>query len=139
MIKPVALEVMDDEPAFRLSEMNLQSPGSRGWRRYQVIDVVRNDQLAEYREDLGPAWLYAAHQFNWIGGVVDEDTGKIQIFETVGRLREYARRQREEEPFTAQIEPTDLIGEYANYIDELPKIDVVRSTFGPGGVLVRSG
>ena len=38
-----------------LYEINEQSPGNRGWHRYQVILVARDGKLAEYRRDLGDA------------------------------------------------------------------------------------
>ena len=50
-----AIEVHLDEPAFNLVEVNLQAPDNSGWRRYQIISVVRGERLAEYREDLGAA------------------------------------------------------------------------------------
>ena len=48
-----ALFVLPDEKAWSYLEMDEQSPGSHGFRRYQIITVKRGDQLAEYREDMG--------------------------------------------------------------------------------------
>ncbi len=44
-----------DEPCWGYFELNFQSPNNHGFRRYQIIEVVRNGQIAEYRKDLGPA------------------------------------------------------------------------------------
>ena len=51
---PSTLEVSYDEPAFNLSELVQPSPLGAP-RRFQIILVIRNDALAEYRIDLGPA------------------------------------------------------------------------------------
>ena len=57
-------------------------------RRYQIIIVNRNDQLAEYREDLGLASDFDAIQF------------RIPSFwvHTVGELKEMAETLRLNEP-----------------------------------------
>ena len=55
MILPVADKIFGDEKAVALYEMHLQSPGSRGFRRYQIIHVIRGDVVCEWRKDMGPA------------------------------------------------------------------------------------
>jgi len=45
--------VTGNEKAWTYLEVNLQSPGSRGRRRYRIIVVNRDGKLAEYREDMG--------------------------------------------------------------------------------------
>lgn len=87
--------VSTDEPCLGLFEMNLQSPGNRGWRRYQVIFVMRGDKPAEYRKDMGPARKFKAPQFRVPGGAMDEITGVFHIEETVGKLRDEADDMRE--------------------------------------------
>ena len=69
-----AIEVHLDEPAFNLSEVNLQAPDNSGWRRYQIIYVVRGEKMAEYREDLGPKDDFSADSFRIPGGVWDANT-----------------------------------------------------------------
>ena len=54
-ITPIALTVTGNEKAYGLGESHKQSPGSKGFRRYQTIIVLRDDELAEFRRDLGPA------------------------------------------------------------------------------------
>jgi len=55
MILPVADKIFGDEKAISLYEMHLQSPGSRGFHRYQIIQVPRNGVVCEWRKDMGKA------------------------------------------------------------------------------------
>jgi len=52
-IYPITLTVAPLEKAMALYELNEMSPGNRGWHRYQVILVLRDGKLAEYRHDMG--------------------------------------------------------------------------------------
>ncbi len=104
----IALSVSQDEGAFSLKELNFLSPDSKSWRRYQIIKVVRGDKLAEYKRDLGPAKSFQAEEFQVLGGVVDEATGRGEILHTVGELQDIANHMRQFKPFTAEIEPTDF-------------------------------
>jgi hypothetical protein len=104
VLKVPALWISPDEPCFTLAEVNLQSPGSRGWRRYQVVYVVRNDRLAEHQIDLGPAKKFKADQFRIPGGVQDKKTGHVEIVHTVGELQDMADYMRAQTPWRA-IEP----------------------------------
>jgi len=47
------LTAKPDEKAWTYQEVHMQSPGSRGFRRYRIILVNRDGNLAEYREDMG--------------------------------------------------------------------------------------
>ena len=47
--------VLANEPCYRLAEVDLQSPDYKGFHRYQLIWVVRDDHLTEYVEDMGLA------------------------------------------------------------------------------------
>jgi hypothetical protein len=130
--------VTEDEPCFLLVEVNLQSPGSRGWRRYQILTVVRSDTLATARINLGPAKAFAAPQFRIPGGVHDEATGKIEILHSVGELREVADYQREGLIRQPEVQPSDLAG---GYHDELALRRLRRrklSQFGPHHRVQRS-
>jgi len=55
--------VLDNELALGLFEMNLQSPYSKGFHRYQIIHVIRNDKPAEFRRDMGTAKKNKVDQF----------------------------------------------------------------------------
>jgi len=58
MITPIATTVLGSEKAMGLYEMHLQSPLSKGFHRYQIIHVVRDGHLAEFRKDMGSAKKY---------------------------------------------------------------------------------
>lgn len=90
--------VLEDEYCLGLSEMNYQSPGNRGWHRYQKIFVVRNDQPAEFRMDMGPVENFkGCDQFSILGAKWPEGPNdKVEFVHTVGELREWAERMREE-------------------------------------------
>lgn len=55
MIIPVAENIIGSEKAIALYEVNLQSPGSRGFHRYQIIQVPRGGVVCEWRKDMGAA------------------------------------------------------------------------------------
>jgi hypothetical protein len=81
---PRAMSVDPDERAWGLFETNTNTADSRGYRRFQVIEVNRNGRLARYIEDLGSALLFVAQPF-----VIPS------MFEhTVAELRDIAERQR---------------------------------------------
>ena len=52
-IYPITQTIYGGEKAFWLTEFPYQSPGSKGFHRYQIIYVVRDDKLAEYHTDMG--------------------------------------------------------------------------------------
>jgi len=82
--------ILPDEPCYGLYELNFQSPGNKGFHRYQIILVIRGDRLAEYRQDMGLAKKYKGDQVRIPGGVKDETTGRITIVHTVAELQELA-------------------------------------------------
>lgn len=90
--------VLSEEPAYNLAEVNLIAPTGKGgdtdWYRFQIIVVMRDDRLTEYRERMGLAKNFTADQFRIIGGIKDEITGVFHIEETVGRLKEMANQLR---------------------------------------------
>ena len=85
--------ISEDEPCLGLFEIHLQSPGNRGFHRYQIIYVMRGDMPAEYREDMGTevSWL-GAEQIRIPGGAMEN--GKYYVEETVGSLRQMAAQLR---------------------------------------------
>ena len=72
--------VLGDEKALALYEVNLMTPLGR--RRQEIIWVVRDDKLAEYREDMGK--------------VTKEDEIRIPSYleHTVNELREMASQMK---------------------------------------------
>ena len=114
-----AIEVHLDEPAFNLTEINLQAPDNKEWRRYQIISVLRGDKLAEYREDLGPRDNFTADAFRIPGGVWDAATRRIEVLHSVGELREIAEAVRLGPTVRPELPSRDFIGEYQDYIGRL--------------------
>ena len=105
--------VTDDDPCLLLEELNLQSPSSKGFHRYQILTVIRNDKPAQMKIDLGKAEGFTADQIIILGGVKDDVTGKFYIEETVGRLRNYAERYRNKPPIDKNELPRrDIIKEF---------------------------
>ncbi len=88
------LYVLPDEFAWTLKELDLPPPDYGKPHRYQIIDVIRNDRLVEYRVDLGLSSEHHADQFNIIGGYVD-DRGRGHAFHSVAELQEIAEQMRE--------------------------------------------
>ena len=121
-----AIEVHLDEPAFNLSEVNIQAPDNSGWRRYQIIYVVRGERMAEYREDLGPKDNFTADAFRIPGGVWDASTKRMEVLHSVGELREIAEYGRLGPTVKPQIEKRDLVSEYNEHMDKLVTIGKER-------------
>jgi len=91
--------VMGDEPCLLLTEQNFVAPDYKGWRRYQVVFVMRNGEPAEYRADMGPAEMFDSDQFRIPGGAIDSGTGRVYIEHTVNELRDIADWLRGRPPF----------------------------------------
>lgn len=135
---PATHAVKMEEPCFLLTEQNLQRPDSRGWRRYQIMYVVRNDRLAEFRKDLGPARSFSTEVFRILGGVRDEQTGRIHILHTVGELVDIAEFFRAGLHHPPQIEPSDLIGGYHRHQEERRRRVRQQRQFGQHARIQRS-
>jgi hypothetical protein len=84
-----------DEKCAGLFELNYQSPGNKGFHRYQIILVARGDDIYEYRKDMGQAKKFKGiDQLRIPGGVMDKLTGKMNIVHTVGELMDIADKLR---------------------------------------------
>jgi len=94
-----------DEAAWNLSEVNLMSPDGRGFHRYQVITVVRDDKLKDAHIDMGNEKQYNAMQF------------RIPALgcHTVAELRNIADYLRDLKPRQPEKTRTDLLILYAQY------------------------
>ncbi|MDP1614522.1 MAG: hypothetical protein Q8L68_01860 [Methylococcales bacterium] len=100
--------VLKNEPCYGLFELNYQSPGSKGFHRYQIVQVIREgDKIAEYRKDLGKAKKFkGVDQFRIPGGV-KLPNGRIQIVHKVGELIDIADTLRHGKTL---FDKKDLIG-----------------------------
>lgn len=52
-ITPVTTTILGGEKAWDYIELDLQSPRSKGFHRYRIILVNRDDRITEYKEDMG--------------------------------------------------------------------------------------
>jgi len=86
--------INEDEPCLGLFELELQSPGSKGFHRYQIIYVMRGEKPAEFRKDMGLASEFNHDQLRIPGGAYDPDTDKYYVEHTVGELRQIADQLR---------------------------------------------
>ena len=111
---PATLEISYDEPAFYLSELVQPSPlGAPS--RFQIILVIRNDAIAEYRVDLGSAKEFTTPEFRIPGGIVDETTGRGEILHTVGELKDIATEMHTRA--APLVQTRDIWGDYHDYLD----------------------
>ena len=82
--------VSDDEPAMGIAEVNRLTPDSTERHRYQIIYVIRDDEIAEFTTDLGMQdKFFYTNQFS------------IPSFRehTVGELLDMAYHIRQNPPF----------------------------------------
>jgi hypothetical protein len=54
-ILPAVDKIFGDEKAIYYWELHEQSPGSKGFHRYQIIHVPRDGVVCEWRKDMGLA------------------------------------------------------------------------------------
>lgn len=135
---PATHAVSMDEMSFGLYEHNLQSPGSKGWRRYQIILVNRGDRIAEFRRDLGPAKDFAASPIR-IPACVPEPGGRMEPLHTVGELIDIADWHRALLDKPPEIKPADDFHDrYHAHFDQRRREARRLSQFGPTHRVQRS-
>ena len=138
-LESATIAVSLNEGCYALHEENQVRPAptrrkgtyETQWRRVQQLYVIRDDHLAVYEEDIGPA-VPNDEGFNLLGGVVEE-SGKILIFHTVAEMREWADDERGSLRIASMLRemaPIDLkqglIDHYEKRVPERAK----RSVFG---------
>lgn len=128
---PTTLWILPHERALALVEENQVSPlPGMGWRRIQSIFVVRNDQPAEWRQDLGSATDFKASQFRipaYLEHTVDElQDMAIYLRTETGRTAEDVLRS-ERARHSESIEDR-----YYDHMQSKEAAGLNRSKFGPG-------
>jgi len=98
MLEPVTKYLFDDEPCFQLTEIDL-APEKGEIHRYRTFFVMRGDKITKFIEDMGPSKNQKADQCRILGGVIDDVTGRIEIFHKVGELRDIAEGLRAKPQF----------------------------------------
>ena len=132
---PKTDHVRMDEDAYVLYEVEKKTPDRQAFHRYRVLQVVRNDELYEYEEDMGDVSKFTATGFCIPGGgydaqpvtiwtpngqVVVGETKKTYWFEeTVGSLIDAAEGVHKQPFDTSKIldNRTDLVAGYHEQID----------------------
>ena len=106
-----------DEPCYGLFELNFPAQGKGRWHRFQLVQVLRNGKMVEWRNDMGAVSKFKkAIQLRIPGGLVNDD-GKLEILHTVGELMDIADTMRNLPPH--EVEPRDLSGDYQKYQDTI--------------------
>jgi hypothetical protein len=155
VLESSALTVMPDEKCLWLKEEDrLAPPTFQKWHRFQQIRVMRGDWPSTYEWDMGPRSMYRraalfvptgiAHLKNGDRVASDENVPWEQVrryepLYRVGNVMDIADELRAEAPNEDLLPPPrDLIQEYVDRAEEIEKWRTYRSTFGPGGALVRN-
>ena len=116
-----------DERAYVLAEYNLNLPPAfRGFRRYRIITVNRDDKLIAFKKDMGPAELFVTPEFRILG-----------LWEySVAELWEMADRNQENMYWvnkTVELQgESTLIKRVIEQAEANKLILENKSTFGPG-------
>lgn len=84
-----------DKPCYGLYELDLQSEGSRGFHRYQIMLIPTNDcnGIQEYRRDMGKSTKFKGIDGIRIPGGFKKD-GQFFIVHKVGELVDMANEIR---------------------------------------------
>lgn len=127
--EPVSPEryLLLDEWAESIVETERDKPGF-GMHRYQRIWAVRGDRLCVFEKEMGPVTAFhGAHLLNfWAAGLY-----------RVGEVMEIAERLREGRP-PERTEPSNLMGQYRNELEEKRDLRAHRTTSGPHVTIVRN-
>ena len=73
----VANTISGNEKAMGLYEMAEQSPVSKGFHRYQIIHVIRNGKLAEFRKDMGLAKRWKGAKYLRIPSLMEHTVDEL--------------------------------------------------------------
>ena len=122
----------DDDPAWSLAELNILAPDGKGYRRFQIIKVLRGRHVMQYRRDLGDEKSFKSLQFCIPGGVQEGDS--IEILHTVGQLMEYADQQRESLEKRPQPKPSNLAQQWVDEEEWKMMLRKGQKSFMLGGV-----
>jgi hypothetical protein len=129
---PATTFLLMDEPCYWVRETVRKSPDHRSWRRYRSVGVTRDDRIAEHLEDMGPSQNYPIEEFQFIGFGVE------RVGDLISASDNYHRQLQECTAIPEElIHSVDLVAAYVDHIDNRKKSRKARSTFGPGGTMVR--
>ncbi len=121
-ILPVALDVDGNEPALYLAEIDQPTNvAGEGNHRIQCIHVVRKDEPAEYRIDLGPSINFKADPLEVVCGGKEFKNGRETYWssDSVADVQEIAEQLRNRQTMAEMfdVQPSDLVGRYADQME----------------------
>ena len=131
-VRPVTLAIHEDEKAWALRERILALDGP--YRRYQVITVVRDDELAEWWNDLGPEADFTAPEVE-IPSLFVHSVAQLRDMADTYRWKDDHWQKFMEEK---NAEST-LVEDWLTYLEENWSRIYNRSSFGPGVQKQRNG
>ena len=137
MIDRTTETISPDEPCWGVIEQNRLMPmpdGSTQWRRMQIVLVNRGDGLAEYRTDLGNAFLWEAVPEQRLLSLGDDRVGDVLDEAERGRHDDFGNKIKQEIK-----ESSTLIKDFLQEKEENWERIRNRSQFGPAQVKQRNG
>lgn len=128
-LKPIAGWVHPDEPAWGLVEAPMMVPqagGGQSSRWIQQIKVIRDDHIAYYTRDLGPAG-----DFKDVTPLIMPSVGT----DTVAQLQEFADKNRQDDHWAKRArelqEGSTLIEDHVMKLERERELFRNRSHIGP--------
>jgi hypothetical protein len=109
--------IRGNEPCMELAEINRVIPvAGAGLHRFQIVRVVRDDEVWEWTRDMGKASNYKTEQFIFPGHV-PLGNGHFEVLETVERLQAAANeyRARFNKPTPRKEAPINFKALYEEY------------------------
>lgn len=128
------LEVHPDEKAMGLAELYERTPDQRAIHRYQIIYVIRNDAVAEYRTDMGADKDWRIPPLS-IPSFQEHSVAELQDMAQFARERATAFRNRLDQ----MEKESTLISDSIATAENVVKVKKNQSQFGPGGFTQRNG
>ena len=111
---PMDYDLTEDEPCLKMMEVN--KTGFDGVEcRWQLSWFERNEQVYVHTRNLGMSITHHSPERQILGCVISGNK-KVDIVETVGRLREAMSIARQQPDPRLNIEPVDLQGEYRKFV-----------------------
>lgn len=130
---PEATELREDELCEEVVEFAAPAQNYRGERRWQVVYVVRDGEMAQFTRDMGPAEEFLSGPLRVYTGLEDDVATALAIAEDM-RNDLYWRKVGAE--ITAE---STLIPDHLAFANEKRHRLQNRSHFGPGYAKQRNG
>lgn len=126
-----------DEPAYQIHEYRDKSEDSLFWKRWQMVCIVRDDELVGYVEDLGWEGMTRVRRISYLGGFINPKTGRGDTTYTVAELKDIADHMRAQPDTADQIPRRDWLQEWYDGLEEKQRAIRGLTTSGPISTLQR--